>query len=142
MIANRCCTDYLNTSFVKLFRIKLNVIRYNNRSAVMAHQRIYSQSSHSSGNYQSNIAIGNSVNISGLFNRLDKFLTAHRDIKANRLSRFIEPPDVSFQFKYPAVVNSNTLKNPVAVKQTVVENRYFSIRLVNKFAVNPNFHLL
>ena len=139
MIADRRCTDHLHPFFVKLLRIKLNVVRYDNQSAILTDERIQPQSPHSARYHQSDIAVNNAVSFGGFFNCTDKFVFTHRHHKADSLRRFIKPFYMRFQLKYPAVINTNTLKNTVAVKKTVVENRYLGIRLVNKFVIKPNF---
>jgi len=46
---------------------------------------------------------------------------------------------MSFEFEYSAVINPDTLENPVSVEQTVVENRSLRIGLIQKLAVQPDF---
>ena len=44
------------------------------------------------------------------------------------------------EFEHAAVIGANALKNPVAVKQAVIEDRNLRIPLVVIFAINKNFH--
>ena len=44
------------------------------------------------------------------------------------------------EFEHAAVIGANALKNPIAVKQAVIEDRNLRLPLVEIFAINENFH--
>jgi putative aminopeptidase FrvX len=47
---------------------------------------------------------------------------------------------VLLEFEHAAVIGANALKNPVTIKQTVIEDRNLRGALIVIFAINKNFH--
>src|ERR1051325_10456597 len=70
--------------------------------------------------------------------RLCHFLPSHRHLETNRTGRIPKPFQVLFQAKNATVVKAYALKNSIAVKQPVIENRNLCVCFRVKFPVDIN----
>ena len=60
--------------------------------------------------------------------------------QANGLGRIKKPVNVFFQPEHPPLIKSDAFKNPVAVKQAVIEHGDLGVFLVIELSVQINFH--
>src|SRR5690606_8976037 len=86
------------------------------------------------------ITVDKTVAPAGLAHRFAQGGTRHRQLQQDRLGGILESFEVFLQPEDALLIETNSLKDAVPVKESVIEDRDLRIRRVNKRSVEINLH--
>ena len=132
--------DEFNAVGVYFRRIQFDGIRDDNHRRFGAVARAEPEVAHAARDDGADVAVGNAVASAGFDVRFRDFFAAPRQIERDGFCRIFDAFEVRVEFENAVVVNANAFEKPVAVEQTVVENRDFSVFFFVKLSVDVNFH--
>ena len=139
-IARRRHRNEVQAALVIFRRIKLDFVRDDDDRWTFATLRVQTERAHAARHHQPDITVADFIFPAGLDDRTRDLRGRHRNFKQDGFGRIKQPVNVLLEFEHAAVISANALKNPITIKQAVIEDRNLRITLVVIFAINKNFH--